>query len=530
VVSVSQCEFCRELTPDVPGDYLVTRSFVIGNCGTFERTATITATAGPVADAGPDQDVDVTADVALDGSASLGNITSWIWTVVSHKNLIGGVSAPPNRSGQTATFNLTEPDSIEYELTVSDGNLSDTDTVIVRSNPPTITAITPTSGAIGETVTIDGTNFSPTSSHLHNEVTFNGVPALLLLPSSTTTQLDVVVPAGASSGPVQVEVLGTGDVSNQLDFTVSPTGSWVLKDSGVGTMQLPVRLLGVSFPTASTGWAVGTDGTIIQSMDGGSTWLAPQTSGTTLELWDVDFIDANNGWAVGDNGTILHTPDGGATPWTSQTSNATVLLWSVSFVNNQFGAALGVFTSFGGGTVILRTTNGGTTWTPDTLLGFNLNDIYFISADSGWAAGFDGTNPVILRTDDSGQTWLPPLSIPSDAEPFGVNFVDARNGWAVGSRNTGGSMILATTDGGETWTHLIPASGGSQLRGVSSAGVGTAVGGTSIFRDEPGSGWIPEPIPTAGSLWAVQMLNANNGVAVGAIDVNTGRATILRRE
>ena len=59
------------------------------------------------------------------------------------------------------------------------------------------------------------------------------------------------------------------------------------------------------------------------------------------------------------------------------------------------------------------------------------------------------------------------------------------------------------------------------------------MGGTSIFRDEPGSGWITEPIPPfpfAADLLAVQMLNNTNGVAVGEIDVNTGRATILRRE
>jgi photosystem II stability/assembly factor-like uncharacterized protein len=85
-------------------------------------------------------------------------------------------------------------------------------------------------------------------------------------------------------------------------------------------------------------------------------------------------------------------------------------------------------------------------------------------------------------------------------------------------------MILGTTDGGETWNHLLPASTGSQLRGVSSAGVGTAVGVADIFRNEPGSGWIPESYPGGSSLWAVQMLNNTNGVAVG------DGGTILRRE
>jgi photosystem II stability/assembly factor-like uncharacterized protein len=36
-----------------------------------------------------------------------------------------------------------------------------------------------------------------------------------------------------------------------------------------------------------------------------------QDSGTTAGLWGVSFIDANTGWAVGANGTILHTKNGG---------------------------------------------------------------------------------------------------------------------------------------------------------------------------------------------------------------------------
>jgi photosystem II stability/assembly factor-like uncharacterized protein len=536
VRSVSPDGLEATFTPDVAGDYvarLMVRRVTAGGTIICEDLATVAITAGILADAGLDYSVDVGRDVTLDAQASSANVTSWTWTVVSHKNLIGGQIGgdwtPPNGTGETFTFVLAEPDSIAYELTVSDGSSSDTDTVIVRSNPPTITSITPSSGAIGDRVTIDGTNFSPTASELNNEVTFGPVVASSFF-SASPTQLEVSVPPGATTGPVQVEVLGTGDVSNQVPFTVNATGNWVLKDSGVGTLQLPVRLLGVSFPTASTGWAVGTDGTIIQSTDGGSTWLPPQTSGTTAELWDVAFpVDADTGWAVGQNGTILHTPDGGTT-WTPQTSNTAVLLWSVSFVNNQFGAAVGFLNAFGGRTIIVRTTNGGTTWTPDTLPGnVDMTDVYFISADSGWAAGA-GVNPLILRTADSGQTWLPQLSIPADAEPMAVTFVDARNGWAVGSRLGSGSMILSTSDGGETWTHLIPAGGGSQLRGVSSAGVGTAVGGGSIFRDEPGSGWIPEPFTSGGSLYAVQMLNATNGVAVGTFDPAAGHAVILRRE
>ena len=56
--------------------------------------------------------------------------------------------------------------------------------------------------------------------------------------------------------------------------------------------------------------AVGSGGQIYQSTDFGVTWNS-QTSGTEKYLEGVFFINALNGWAVGDNGTIIHTTNGG---------------------------------------------------------------------------------------------------------------------------------------------------------------------------------------------------------------------------
>ena len=49
-------------------------------------------------------------------------------------------------------------------------------------------------------------------------------------------------------------------------------------------------------------------------------WQNPLPQGNALE-W-VCFTDANSGWTVGDYGTILHTTDGGST-WNPQTSGST---------------------------------------------------------------------------------------------------------------------------------------------------------------------------------------------------------------
>lgn len=61
---------------------------------------------------------------------------------------------------------------------------------------------------------------------------------------------------------------------------------------------------------------VGTDGLIMRTDDGGTTWIK-QKSGTTAKLHAVTFSDVNQGTAVGEFGIILHTKDGGTT-WVKQ--------------------------------------------------------------------------------------------------------------------------------------------------------------------------------------------------------------------
>jgi len=51
--------------------------------------------------------------------------------------------------------------------------------------------------------------------------------------------------------------------------------------------------------------AVGVNGTILHTEDGGSTWKQ-QNSGTGEALDGVVFVSPQSGWAVGGNGTILH--------------------------------------------------------------------------------------------------------------------------------------------------------------------------------------------------------------------------------
>ena len=96
--------------------------------------------------------------------------------------------------------------------------------------PPTIASFTPTSGPVGTSVTISGTNFTGATA-----VTFNGVSAALTATSATAIQ--ATVPAGATTGPLSVTTSG-GTATSTGAFTVAsaPTITSFVPTSGpVGT-------------------------------------------------------------------------------------------------------------------------------------------------------------------------------------------------------------------------------------------------------------------------------------------------------
>lgn len=69
--------------------------------------------------------------------------------------------------------------------------------------------------------------------------------------------------------------------------------------------------------------------------------------------------------------------------------------------------------------------------------------VQFVSARQGWVAG----SGRILATSDGGRTWTRQYSGP--APLYQVDFISATRGWAVGS-----AAVLTTTDGGKVWTSL----------------------------------------------------------------------------
>gem|GEM_PF-880820 len=136
----------------------------------------------------------------------------------------------------------------------------------------------------------------------------------------------------------------------------------------------------------------------------------------------------------GGGGAIVRSTNGGQT-WTNQTSGTSAYLDGVSFVSKQEGWTAG-------GSTILHTTNGGTTWQQQaTPPGTWTNSLYFADAQHGWAAGES-----LVATNDGGQTWT--MHQVRNPNPLrGVDFTSSSTGVIVGQ--LGG--VFTTADGGGTW-------------------------------------------------------------------------------
>jgi hypothetical protein len=104
---------------------------------------------------------------------------------------------------------------------------------------PTISSFTPTSGLVGSSVTITGTNFDALTTN--NTVAFNGTTATVS--SATTTSLVVTVPSGATTGTITVTTAG-GTATSSGSYTVdSPPTPETPPESGQGGSAMMILMM-----------------------------------------------------------------------------------------------------------------------------------------------------------------------------------------------------------------------------------------------------------------------------------------------
>lgn len=186
--------------------------------------------------------VSLSAPVADAGSNDTLTCTvSWGDGTVNSTGVITGGSCT-SAHVFTAAANRT----ITVTVVDDDGGSRSTSRVVTVVAAPTITGLSPTSGPVGTTVTITGTNFSGASA-----VRFNGLAAKSFT-VSRATKITAVVPAGATTGKVSVVKAG-GTAYSVGNFTVTvpaPTiSSFTPTTGGIGAA---VTITGTNFTGATS--------------------------------------------------------------------------------------------------------------------------------------------------------------------------------------------------------------------------------------------------------------------------------------
>ncbi len=349
------------------------------------------------------------------------------------------------------------------------------------------------------------------------------------LPSRTGTLEGVDCPTVSDCWAVGRDSAGQGAVV----ATTDGGRTWRAQAVPRGTNSLD----GVSCPTTLACWAVagtGVDGQwtqssgVVATTNGGGTW---NTQGLPFGIVSLDGVScptASDCWATGidSNGlaAIVATTDGGSS-WATEavpTFNGeidSIFLavscptstdcWAVGLADSIEPPPVGPCGSSYTLAMVVATTDGGRTWNAQTL------PSSYSSGDDGevfsgivqlvgvscptrsdcWAAGDgSGGTGVVATTTDGGSTWNTE-ALPSSSSGGVFNGIGSLGGlscptstdcWVGGSNSFGFGVVVATTDGGSTWSTeaLVDQREGYWLAGangaVFAAGGAPRLGGTHV--------------------------------------------------
>jgi len=203
-------------------------------------------------------------------------------------------------------------------------------------------------------------------------------------------------------------------INSARGIAVGDNGTILLTKNGghdwlsVGGLT-PLNLYGVAMADSLITIAVGEKGQILRSKDGGYTWDAI-TSGNTYflkTLRSVGFYSAKDGYAVGDSGVIFSTHSAGL-KWNKMHGNPAKTLNAISYNNGNHPCIVGNNGAFS------YSKDLGETWGGASFTKENLRSIHFSQtaglhshSDFGFAVGDAG---IIFKTTNGGQDWNPDTS------------------------------------------------------------------------------------------------------------------------
>lgn len=264
------------------------------------------------------------------------------------------------------------------------------------------------------------------------------------------------------------------------------TAQWTSQGTGFDVASR--GLSEIRIVDANTVWALAYDGSplvppattnpniqeITVTTNGGTTWTKQSVDfgDTTLEINNISPVSGTTAWASAINNTtgdpnngvgyIVKTTDGGAT-WTPQLTEGfqtagSSFLNSVYFFDASVGIAYG--DPVGGEFEVWRTTDGGTNWTqvPGSSLPNPLSGEYgYNSAPTavGSTLWFTTNKGRLYRTTDMGVTWnayqAPLTDFGSASQSGTITFSTTANGYLLKTAGTT-YTFYTTTNGGQTWS------------------------------------------------------------------------------
>jgi photosystem II stability/assembly factor-like uncharacterized protein len=240
-------------------------------------------------------------------------------------------------------------------------------------------------------------------------------------------------------------------------------------------------------------------------------WI--NTSGLTEgEFNATHFVNDSTVYAVGGGGSILKSTDGGNT-WSSSINNTGLIstYYAVSFTSDSVGYAAGINGD------MVKTTDAGATWTSITQ-SFQTNYTYgmsFPSKSIGYQVGYGG---VIIKTTDAGATWTKQTS-GITTHLRSVCFLNDTVGYTCGLSG----KIIKTTNGGTTWTALSQslATGSLYCITFKTVNLGYVVGakGVILKTTDGGANWTKQTTPITSTLYSAFFVNDSTIYAAGNLGV-----------
>lgn len=142
-----------------------------------------------------------------------------------------------------------------------------------------------------------------------------------------------------------------------------------------------------------------------------------------------------------------------------------------------------------------------------------LTGVEFIDAKNGWAVGHDS---VILATTDGGETWVQQFAAPAEKRPLlDVIFIDKDRGYAIGAYGA----FYETADGGRSWNPRKVIADDKHLNAFVRLAGGRLIilgeEGTILLSPDEGKTWSAVPSPYKGSLFGGIVADDGSVIAFG---------------